>query len=293
MARSAATRRSGAMISKLAVAAAGLASIAAGPVKAEPIQVAELDSAPTLDGSLLDWAGVEPVAVGLSNSKPDGSSDVSSISLRVGVQGDDVYFALQWTDDSEDIEHAPFEWDESSGRYKKGPQREDRLALQFEMDGDYSADWASGNAFTADIWHWKAARTNPIGLAHDKMTVVTRQETKKAFKLEASDGSTVYISRPSDEGSKLYTSLRYGKKFEDRMPKYELAQAPSGSIADVQAKGVWADGTWTLELKRKLDTGHADDVVFVRGQAVDAAIAVFNHTGDDDHNISGTLSLAF
>jgi hypothetical protein len=64
-------------------------------------------------------------------------------------------------------------------------------------------------------------------------------------------------------------------------------------VADVKAKGVWRDGMWTLELRRALDTGNADDVVFTRGQAVAAGIAVFDRTGHDDHNMSEVLSFQF
>ncbi len=74
------------------------------------------------------------------------------------------------------------------------------------------------------------------------------------------------------------------------MPKYILAENPTGSVTDVAAKGVWGDGGWTLELSRKLDTGNADDVAFARGGAVKGGIAAFNRSGDDDHNVSATLT---
>jgi len=38
---------------------------------------------------------------------------------------------------------------------------------------------------------------------------------------------------------------------------------PTGSRADTREAAVWKDGTWTLEYKRALDTGHPeDDVIF-------------------------------
>ncbi len=77
------------------------------------------------------------------------------------------------------------------------------------------------------------------------------------------------------------------------MPKYIVNENPTGSIADVRAKGVWANGVWTLELQRKLDTQNLDDVVFEKGKKVLGGIAVFNHTGDDDHNHSDVINFQF
>ncbi len=167
------------------------------------------------------------------------------------------------------------------------------MAVQFAMEGDYTTDWFSGNSFKADMWHWKAHRTNPNGLAHDKMTIVSTTPAKKAYKAKAKNGKTIYIRRPSDKGSKLYKSTRYAKKEKNVMPKYIIAKNATGSVADIKAKGVWNNGVWTLLLNRKLNTGNPDDVVFVKGLAVAGGIAVFDHAGDDQHDFSDTLVFQF
>ena len=77
------------------------------------------------------------------------------------------------------------------------------------------------------------------------------------------------------------------------MPKYILTDNPKGSIADVQCKGVWKDGKWSLEIRRKLDTKHQDDVVFAKGKSVKAGLALFDHTGDDNHVISDNFVFQF
>lgn len=41
-------------------------------------------------------------------------------------------------------------------------------------------------------------------------------------------------------------------------------QSAGGSAADVHAKGTWADGTYTVVLSRKLDTGHPDDDIALK-----------------------------
>ncbi len=264
----------------------------AAPAPAQTIPVHALTAAPTIDGQDADWQAITAETVPLAKNKADGATEVASIRVKAGTFGDEVFFCLQWADDDADTEHKPFVWDAAKNKYESSSQMEDRLALEFEMAGSYDANWFSGKEFTADQWHWKAARTNPLGLAHDKVTIITRSEQKKSYKAELESGP-IYILRPSDEGPDLYTTMRYSQKQAEVMPKYGLNYAATGSIADIAAKGAWADNTWTLELRRKLDTGHADDVVFTKGKAVPGAIAVFDQTGDDDHTISDTLTFQF
>lgn len=259
----------------------------------QTIQMADLASAPALDGDAGDWSDVSGTTIALKNTSPEGTSKIESVTIKGGVHGDDVYLLLTWSDSSHDIQHKPFVWDAAAKKYAKGKQQEDRLAIQFLMSGDYSTDWLSGKTYEADMWHWKAFRSNTLGLVHDKMTIIGSEQQKKAYSAQARNGSTVFIKRPGDAGDKLYKTKRYSKNEGDVVPKYILADNPQGSIADIKAKGVWKDGQWTLELKRKLDTGNSDDKAFSRGESVLGGIAVFDHSGNEDHNYSETLTFQF
>ena len=96
---------------------------------------------------------------------PLGALNAAGKRLKViGIIGDEIYIFMQWDDATKDDQHKPFIWNSAQNKYVAGEQREDRLALQFEMDGEYTVNWLSGNSFEADTWHWKAARSNPIGL---------------------------------------------------------------------------------------------------------------------------------
>ena len=258
------------------------------PALAVDIAVNKLSFTPKLDGNGAEWKSVKATKVRVS-----GKLAVKSVSVKVGVRGAKVYFLAMWADKTMDDQHKPFVWNSAEGKYKAGPQREDRLALQFAMSDSYSSSWDSGKPFRADMWHWKAGRSNPIGIAHDKMTIITTSPQKKAFKLKAKNGTYVYIRRPSDSGSKIYSSKRYRAKKQDTMPKYILNPKATGSITDVKAKGVWKNGMWTLELMRKLNTSNPDDAVFVVGKSIKGALAVFDHSGDNNHNRSGTIQYKF
>lgn len=255
---------------------------------AQTITVAPLPAAPVVDGDDRDWKEKAAQTIPVT-----GPLFIASVTVKAGVHGDEVFFLLQWADNHADIQHKPFIWDSKAGRYVAGNLREDRFSIQFAMEGDYDVNWFSGNAYSADMWHWKAARSNPIGLAHDKMTIIGMTPVKKAYQGKTEDGQTVYIQRPGDAGGKLYTTRRYRRHDQDVMPKYVLNHSVSGSVADVSAKGVWREGQWTLELRRKLNTGHPDDVVFAPGKGVPGGIAVFDRSGDKNHNISDNLLFQF
>ena len=267
--------------------------VSSSSVLAQDIPVGALANKPVVDGSAADWSQTEGTRISLKNNKSGGKTNVSGIDVKAGVHGDRVYFLLQWDDDDMDDQHKPYVWDSASNKYVAGDQREDRLAIQFAISGDYDVNWLSGKLFSADTWHWKAARSNPLGIAHDKSTIISSEKAKKSYTGKADDGSTVYIQRPSDEGDKLYKTKRYPSKEKDMMPKYILASTVSGSVADVEARGVWENGRWTLEMSRKMNTGNPDDAAFMVSQSIKGGIAVFDRSGDDDHGISEILNFQF
>jgi len=257
---------------------------------ANTINISKLSFTPTVDGSDSEWRDVESTTISLSKTVPNGKSDVDSVSVKFGMSGDNLCFLFRWNDSTHNRQHKPFIWNAEQGKYLPGPQREDRLAIQFAMDGDYDSNWLSGKSFKADTWHWKSARTDPLGVAQDKMTIISKHRMKRAYKGKAEDGSTVYIKRPSDAGDKLYRTKRYSVRDQQMMPKYIMNQNPQGSIVDVKAKGVWSNGAWTLEGCRKRDTGNVDDVVFNKGSIIKGGISVFNQSGDSDHNNSEIIT---
>lgn len=83
----------------------------------------------------------------------------------------------------------------------------------------------------------------------------------------------------------MYESQRPIDNIGDTIPRYLPNKEAKGSVADIKSAAVWADNTWTLELSRKLNTGHDDDVALKKGASYKAGVAVFNHTGDDHHSV--------
>ncbi len=115
--------------------------------------------------------------------------------------------------------------------------------------------------YKADIWYWKAFRTDPMGYADDKMHIYSSQESTEAKNLFSKNGQPFYLDRAGDAGESAYQTQVQEEYMGEEIPRYGHRK-PKGSRADVQAKGVWQDGTWTIEFRRKLNTGHIDDVQF-------------------------------
>jgi hypothetical protein len=156
--------------SRALAAAAALAtvSVQAGPPD-EPlvVPVHRLEAAPALDGDAREWPPGLAVPVPLAKSIPGADTATAQVLITAGRHAGRFYLLARWADTTEDRLHKPWLWNDDLQRYVRGPQREDRFALQFAIEGDYDTNWLSGRSFVADMWHWKASRSDPHGLAHD------------------------------------------------------------------------------------------------------------------------------
>jgi hypothetical protein len=269
------------------------ATLAASPAFSAPqtLTAHAIDHPISLDGQIDDWQGVAGTVVSLS-----GAGGADRVELRAAIRGDRIYLVAIWDDPSESDLHKPYRWDEASHTYKKGDDMEDRFALSMRMSGDFTANKLDGSEFTADVWHWKAHRSNPAGLAHDKWWRVSRTPFDKSRAFETPGGETVHLARPSDAGDQLYKVVRYHVRQRETMPLYEINRGARGSIADVNAAGVWRDGRWYLELSRRLDTGHDDDAVIPANGTMPFAIALFDGVSNNlvdggMHSVSELLVL--
>jgi len=270
--------------------ALSLALCATAAYSAPTVTTGTLAAAPTMDGKAGDWTGVTGTTVKVDVAQPDDPKNTTGsleVTLKAAINGDMIYWLAQWPDDSKDDTHKSLIWNKEKDGYDTGKDREDRLALTFAMSGDYKSCMLAGTEYKSDMWHWKAFRSGQAGIAQDKMHIVSYQQLPKAKKHPGRNGKEVWIARPSDAGDKLYKSQRPLDNIGDKVPKYLVNKNVSGSIADVKAAAHWENNMWTLELSRKLNTGHNDDIIFEKGKTYNAGLAVFNHSGDDHHSIAG------
>lgn len=211
--------------------------------------------APQIDGQADDacWQTADRVTV------RDVVANID-ITLQAVHDGEKVYFLAEYPDADESRLHRALVWRPELNSYQNGPTREDALVLKWGMSGaDADLTLTSDRPYRADIWYWKAHRTDHAGYADDKIQYYTTTRDKKSLLLLSKSGKVFYLLRRGDTGEPAYKPKLQAAYTEDLVPKYDLV-TPSGSRADVRAKGHWQDGRWVIEFARKLETGHDDDL---------------------------------
>lgn len=283
------------LLSLLVFPALGAASASAD----QRLVAAKVDVAPAIDGVAGDpaWTKAEPIVT----HDPIAGIDVV---LKAVYTGDEIFLLARFPDPTEDRDHKLNRWNPELEIYEEGPTREDTFVLKWSMepfpiDLSLSAD----NPYKADIWYWKACRTDTVGYADDKMQVYSLTRSQTAKWLLSGSGRTFYLTRSGDAGSSAYGSAVYAGYAGNEVPAF-IIRAPDGSRADVHAKGTWRDGEWTIEFRRKLRTGHIDDIQFATAQAFQFGVSRYEIAGRavDDRlaqpkfgagDVGETLFLAF
>ena len=232
--------------------------IVSGPAhSAQYIIAAKVEHAPVIDGHGKDNAWKSAHAIAVIDQMTGGEVIVMAVYSR-----EMIYFLVQYPDSSENRLHKPWVWDKELKAYKIGPQREDTFNFKWNMeDSEVDLSNFSDDAYSADIWYWKANRTDTAGYADDKLHILASTPGKKATELVSKSGQKRYLMRLGDEGRSA------GKKriimdYQDDVENQYEPVTPEGSRADIRAKGVWKEGVWTIEFGRKLKTGHKDDIQF-------------------------------
>ena len=254
----------------------------------------------------------------------------ATVNTQAVYTDDGIYFRFNWQDADKSVTKGAWKFDGQKWAHQEG--NEDRISLLFEIEridkfatkgcavvchvpaGKTAKDGKFGTTSAAekgDLWHWKAARSDPAGFADDTWLTQISEE-KGGRKSDAGEGGdkknmTTDKSRPMympAPGKKLaandvllvahaveikdYSGFKAGDTLTYRMPKM-----PKGSRADIGALSRHADGSWTVVLYRKLDTGHDDDVAFNPRKKYNFAMALFDNSGDEDSYDSEVLTLQF
>jgi hypothetical protein len=170
---------------------------------------------------------------------------------------------------------------------------------------------------TLDMWHWKGVRNGAVGQVDDQYVDDTKDPAQNAEWGRKSDVSTGggYKNNISEDKkgpafmAKNPADGRFWVLDADKVPFVDnfkagdmvggVVVAPiTGPRGDISAKGVWASGTWTLELKRKLVTSgekaQEQDVQFSDlKKGYDFGVAVFDNTQINHLYHEGAFRLTF
>ncbi|MFQ5978558.1 MAG: ethylbenzene dehydrogenase-related protein [Candidatus Heimdallarchaeota archaeon] len=310
------------------------------------LTVKETDETMTIDGLATEAAWNS--ANQFSFEAMEGvQANTTTAIMKALFDTNNVYLLFIWTDASATESVWESGWVYSSGSFahiaNANPSiyesaEEDRLALiwdintfGFEDDTCYALchEWPSstnetaghdeksgmytdGEGERADEWHWKAARSNPLGIAHDKYIHYVDADGTAAADWDSEgghsgDGESWYSKNinATENGPKYFepnatgedaksilqseidsgeailvagneSQLTSGQKIPGRILDEAVAV---GDVADVKAKGTFSGGVWTLEMKRALDTASEFDTTFDLEKTNYFGIAVFDDGG--------------
>ena len=246
---------------------------------------------PSIDGVMDDvWSQAKPLTVVVREAL--GGTNPRQVVLRALHTDDSLYVLATWPDATRSDMRDPYVWDAKKKEYQRPTKPDDQFALEFPIEGDFQVNMlTTDSAFVADVWHWKAGRGNPTGWVDDKRHIIGQSPSAGGREYSLGGRGTGYIARPTDDGKPPYTTRPKPNSYiGDTVDSYQPSE-PGGSRADVRGKGVH-DGTgWTLEMARKLNTGHADDAVVYRNRDNPCAIAVLDDELYWHHSVSQPLLL--
>ena len=305
-------------LAMVVLASAGLVDAEVVDVTATKITAAD---APEVDGKAdKAWDRVRATRVNVA----EGTIGKVAVTMKVVYTDTDVFFFFQWPDKTMSLNRV-WEFDGKAWTPAKGS--EDRLSLMWDIgntmqgfqrrgcaDACHQKDRkfflaTNGAAERADLWHWKAQRTNPVGQADDQHLVnelsdgtgrrddpktsggyaANENKETKGPKFTFKDGVKPGPVLLQKEAVEIKDAGAFKKG--DRLPR-EVVAAFAGSRGEIQAAAAWEKGRWTLELKRARATGDKENDV----QFTDPArpyyfgLAVHDDSGDDEHSHTGTTA---
>ena len=248
-------------------------------------------TAPTIDGRVEKaWGRARPLTVVVREAM--GGDDPRTVVLRALHTDDTIYVLAQWPDPTRSDMRDPYVWNPEKKDYDRPSRPDDQFAIEFPMQGDFDINMLTvARESVADVWHWKAGRGNPVGWVDDKRHIVGQRPVPGAKEYAMGGHGTVYIARPRDEGRASHTLKPKPASMVGKVVDSFEPGEPSGSLADVRGKGVHDGKGWTLEMSRKLNTGHNDDAVIDPARDNLCAIAVLDDELYWNHSVSRIITL--
>lgn len=222
-----------------------------------------------------------------------------------------TYDGTKWTNDSGQQDRVGFMWQLNpiTDFATKGC-----FAVCHNPTTDQPNQWymiTPAKGQTADLWQWTAKSSNGMNQAGDYTLIDTLNPPTSlgaTFVADPYTGGGSLNNRNADSTAPIFMQSTTIKptmgsdylvlqesvlldpkalKAGDKVPNVVLAPY-QGSRGDVDAKGTWANNTWTLVLHRKLDTGNPDDIKFTVGGSFPFGLGMWNQIGNIDHTVTET-----
>ncbi len=146
--------------------------------------------------------------------------------------------------------------------------------LGIEGDTSPGRKFTNNPGETIDMWHVKSVRTSPLGLADDQFVDSTNNakanknfgrkgdaKTGGGYKTNINKDKTgpAYMNFPPSKEAKYYVLPSLKTPFVDIFEPGDVVPGIiitpfQGSRGDIEMRGNWDNGVWTIEIRRKLVT---------------------------------------
>jgi complex iron-sulfur molybdoenzyme family reductase subunit gamma len=249
------------LLGLVGVVAVTLQVLGANPAVAQNVELTAYSAGgdeDLLDPWADDWAVASEVDVALTAqqvSYPTGGGSVPSAQVRALQADGALYLRIQWADDTPD---------------SKGSQVDeytDAVAVEFPSTAGSSVPaicmgQADGGV---NIWQWRATNQDGLGESANDLfpdaQVDFYPSTEDLFFSARDVGNPVAVSGAGS--TENLVAQGFGT----------LADTEAG---EVQGRGSWDDGVWTVVVARDLVADGNDQVGFTNSAPVDTAFAIWN-----------------
>lgn len=274
------------------------------------------------DMAALPWIEAQPLEIQLAGGSAFEAGR-TRVTLRALHDGEELFVKAEWADDDANYDYWPWEKTRDGWRYMQTSVKdecrcyEDKFSLAFpiqpdghferfgcamscHLHGDYGWGYKASDRML-DVWHWKAARTDPAGQADDQYWFEADFNNKDIGRFtDPKQGGGYVQNRAEGKDHPLFLpdgpdAVFHGSFPKSRAVKYTdeagakiaagtivpgVITAPfQGDRGQVACKSQHRDGRWTLYLRRRLDTGCQYDTQFAPGGRYAFGCAAFDHAG--------------
>jgi DMSO reductase family type II enzyme heme b subunit len=203
------------------------------------------------------WETMDPVRVPLNPLWPE-PDPVPAVAVRAVHDGRRVAILCQWRDAV------------ANGAPVRVQDFQDAVSLQFSLNGNTPFVGMGDLDNPVNIWQWKAGWQqevdgNPqdVREVYNSMHVDTYFQPERRFRTAAEAGNLLAVAHRSP--------------VEDANARGFGTFAPQPlSQQNVQGKGIWRDGFWSVVFVRELRSRDASDVRFAAGKPAPVAFAVWD-----------------